>query len=71
MVFTIVAFHGFIIFHGVTVPSVFTVVFAAVTEACPVTSGSVISNAEMDLFGDIFYSPEATFFKFFWIISLG
>lgn len=65
MIFVIVAFRGFIVFHGFAVASFFTVVFIPVIEALPVAFVRVTNNAEMDLFGDIFCSPEATFFYSF------
>lgn len=49
-----VAFNGVIIFHGFTISSVFKVLLPTTTEALQIIFVSVINNAEMDLFVDIF-----------------
>ena len=49
-----VAFNGFIIFHGFTISSFLKVLLTTTIEALQIIFVSVINNAEMDLFVDIF-----------------
>lgn len=61
----VVAFYGFIIFHGFPVSSFSKVFLITIMEALPVISVNVINNAEIDLFCEhLLFSFSHIFFSF-------